>query len=151
MKLYVASSWRNDRQPRIVRYLRAYGHEVYDFRNPPGGDTGFHWSDISENWECWKQKEFTEALNHPMAERGFKLDWEGMQWAEACVLVMPCGRSPHLEAGYFVGAGKPLLILLSDGEPELMYKMATGVYADLGLLQIALQDIEAERNGDHAN
>jgi len=39
-------------------------------------------------------------------------------------LVMPCGRSAHLGAGYFSGAGKWLIILLSDGEPELMYNMA---------------------------
>ncbi len=48
-----------------------------------------------------------------------------MQWAEVGVMVMPCGRSAHLEAGYFVGARKPLLIILSDAEPELMYKMGT--------------------------
>ena len=46
-----------------------------------------------------------------------------MQWADTGVLVMPCGRSAHLEAGYFVGAGKRLIILINDSEPELMYKM----------------------------
>jgi hypothetical protein len=41
---------------------------------------------------------------------------------------MPCGRSAHLEAGYFVGAGKPLYIVIYDPcEPELMYKMATQI------------------------
>ncbi len=57
-----------------------------------------------------------------------------MVWADACVLVLPCGRSAHLEAGYFAGAGKPLLILLADGEPELMYKMASEIYTELGEL-----------------
>ena len=36
-KIYVASSWRNPHQPAIVEELRVAGHEVYDFRNPPGG------------------------------------------------------------------------------------------------------------------
>ena len=46
-----------------------------------------------------------------------------MKWADACVLVLPCGRSAHLEAGWFVGAGKPLHILQLDREePELMYR-----------------------------
>ena len=44
--------------------------------------------------------------------------------SSACVLVMPCGRSAHLELGHANGAGKPTAILLSDGEPELMYGMA---------------------------
>lgn len=40
-KIYVASSWRNQHYPEVVRRLREAGHEVYDFRNPPHGDAGF--------------------------------------------------------------------------------------------------------------
>ncbi|KKM57932.1 hypothetical protein LCGC14_1550120, partial [marine sediment metagenome] len=29
MKFYVASSWRNERQPHVVEYLRKMGHDVY--------------------------------------------------------------------------------------------------------------------------
>jgi nucleoside 2-deoxyribosyltransferase len=54
-----------------------------------------------------------------------------MQWADAGVLLLPCGRSAHLEAGYFVGSGKPLFVLLADGEPELMYRMATRLCVNL--------------------
>jgi hypothetical protein len=32
MKIYVASSWRNERQQDVVKTLRAANHEVYDFR-----------------------------------------------------------------------------------------------------------------------
>lgn len=42
MKIYVASSWRNNRQPDVVKFLRDLGHEVYDFKNPKPGDDGFH-------------------------------------------------------------------------------------------------------------
>lgn len=49
--IYVASSWRNDYQPIVVRELRSEGHEVYDFRNPSHGDKGFQWSDIDANWQ----------------------------------------------------------------------------------------------------
>lgn len=55
-----------------------------------------------------------------------------MKWADVGILLMPAGRSAHMEAGYFVAAGKPLLILLADGcEPELMWKMATALFADV--------------------
>jgi hypothetical protein len=59
-----------------------------------------------------------------------------MKLARACVLVLPCGRSAHIEAGYFVGAEKPLHILLtSRSEPELMWRMAYetggGIYTSL--------------------
>ena len=132
MKIYVASSWRNTVQPLVVATLRAAGHEVYDFRNPRAGDTGFHWSEIDPEWKQWSPRRFREALDHDIAQDGFMSDFTAMRWADACVLVLPCGRSAHLEAGWFVGAGKPLAILLDEGsEPELMYRMArTGICLD---------------------
>lgn len=132
MNIYVASSWRNEDQPNVVKVLRAAGHTVYDFREPRPGEHGFAWSDIDSEWQDWLPSEFRAALTHPLAVEGFMSDFTAMRHADACVLVMPCGRSAHLEAGWFVGAGKPLAILLADGEPELMYRMAyTGICIDL--------------------
>ena len=67
MKIYVASSWRNEFQPGVVEELRKLGHEVYDFRNPKKGNNGFQWSQIDENWQNWTPEEYTKALNHPIA------------------------------------------------------------------------------------
>lgn len=143
MRLYVASSWRNPIQPEVVDALRKAGHEVYDFRNPKPGNHGFRWSDIDPEYKNWDSRSFRAALGHPIAEAGFALDWNAMQWAEGGVLVLPSGRSAHLEAGYFVGAGKPLFILLdfvldAQGGPELMYKMATLVTPSMDELINAL-------------
>jgi hypothetical protein len=123
MRIYVASSWRNTDQPKVVEALRRGGHEVYDFKNPPNR-AGFAWSEIDPDWKNWTTQEYVSHLEHPDAKAGFDSDFEAMKWADACVCVMPCGRSAHLEAGWFTGMGKPLIILLSDAEPELMYKMA---------------------------
>ena len=120
-KIYVASSWGNNQQPYVVWALRKAGHEVYDFRNPAAA---FAWSDIDPKWVSWSPGEFRDALDHPIAVDGYGMDYNAMRWADAFVLLMPCGRSAHLEAGYAVGAGKPLVIILSDGEPELMYRLA---------------------------
>jgi hypothetical protein len=127
MKIYVASSWRNKKQPEVVTALRSLGHEVYDFRNPCPGDTGFQWSEIDPNWQSWSPPRFVEALEHPIAKDGFSKDMDSLIDADATVLVMPCGRSAHLELGYAVGAGQRTFILLSDGEPELMYRMVDGL------------------------
>lgn len=123
MKIYVASSWRNAYQQEVVNVLRAAGHEVYDFKNPGPGKEGFAWSDIDPDWKKWSCGTFVDALQHPIAEQGFDNDFDAMQWADACVMVMPCGRSAHVEAGWMQGAGKPTIVLLSTAEPELMYKM----------------------------
>jgi hypothetical protein len=127
MKIYVASSWRNERYPAVVCSLRAAGHEVYDFREPVPDDKGFHWSEIDPDWKGWSPAKYRECLEHPTAQLGFSRDMNALRNCEACVLVMPCGRSAHLEAGWACGAGKRLLILLADGEPELMNLMADGL------------------------
>ena len=89
------------------------------------GNIGFHWSEVDPEWEDWEAGEYKMALDHPVVEQGFQRDFNAMQWADAFVLVMPCGRSAHLEAGWAIGQGKPTCVLLENrNEPELMYKMA---------------------------
>lgn len=123
-RIYLASSWRNPSQPELVQKLRDAGHEVYDFRNPPNG-TGFSWSEISPDWEKWTAQEYIDALKHPCAQRGFWSDYAAMNWADTFVLLLPCGRSAHLEAGWAMGRGLDTLIITQDGEPpELMALMA---------------------------
>lgn len=134
--IYVASSWRNAVQPVVVERLRRDGHEVYDFKRPDTR-TGFAWSDIDPAWQDWSVTQFVDALNHPTAEAGFSSDWDAMERATACVLVMPCGRSAHIEAGYFRGAWKKLAIYLPPGhvfEAELMWKMADIVSPSLSAI-----------------
>ena len=129
MKIYVASSWRNPHQPRVVELLRELNHEVYDFRNPAPGNKGFAWSDIDEDWEQWTTEQYLAALKHPIAEKGFNLDFDAMKWADACVMILPCGRSANTEAGWMKGAGKKVFIYSPvKQEPELMYKIYDNVF-----------------------
>lgn len=148
-KIYVASSWRNHAQPGVVVMLRELGHEVYDFRNPANGEelrtgargtgTGFQWSEIDKDWQKWTAKQYRTALDHPLAEKGFHFDFDAMKWADICILVLPSGRSAHLEAGWCAGRGKPVYVLTQDGEePELMAKMCTAICTDWSELQQAL-------------
>ena len=123
--IYVASSWRCERQPMVVAALRSAGHEVYDFRNPAPGNHGFGWRQIRPEPPPWSAAETREVLAHPVANEGFRLDFEAMKRADVIVMVQPCGRSAALELGWGVGAGKRTCVLLADGqEPELMLKCA---------------------------
>ena len=131
MKVYVASSWRSPHQPDVVLALRAAGHEVYDFRNPPTR-SGFAWSDIDPDWQSWTVAEYVHALDHPLAMAGFKSDMDALRWCDACVYVLPCGRSASMELGWAVGAGKLTIALLDDAEPELMIKMVDHICTHLG-------------------
>lgn len=139
-RIYVASSWRNKHQPNVVDLLRMAGHEVYDFRNPPNGIKGFAWSDIDPEWQNWSANDYRDHLTKsPVAAFGFLNDLRGMQWADTCVLVLPCGRSAHLEAGWFCGQGKRCIILTEDGqEPELMALLANEICTSVDEVLFAL-------------
>ena len=131
--VYVASSWRNERQPAVVTLLRKADFQVYDFRHH-----GFHWSEIDPAWQEWTPETYRTHLTHPIAEAGFAKDMTALREADAVVLVNPCGRSSHLELAWALGAGKSGIILLSEGEPELMYKMATAICVSMDEVLAAL-------------
>lgn len=142
-KIYVASSWRNEFYPQVVKYLIEKGHEVYDFRNPPHGNGGFGWSEIDKDWMYWNTDQYKAALNHPIAEYGFNSDFNGMKWADVCVMVLPCGRSANTEAGWMKGSGKHVFVYQPiKQEPELMYKIYDNIVSSLGELSLAISDID---------
>ena len=131
-KIYLASSWRNEFQPRAVMQLREAGYEVYDFRNPPHGCGGFQWSKIDEGWQDWTPEEYRQNLSHPIADAGFKSDYDAMLECDICVMLLPCGRSAHAEAGWFAGAGRKVYVVCPvKQEPELMYKLFDGVFVSV--------------------
>lgn len=138
-RIYVASSWRNLHQPMIVDLLRDHGHEVYDFRNPPH-NTGFGWHQIGLSLPCSAEDYRKALLTHPRAAQGFMSDFAAMRWADTCLLVLPCGRSAHLEFGWMAGAGKRTLILTQDGEePELMALLADTICINVEEVLIELR------------
>ncbi len=132
--VYVASSWRNPVQVAVCAALKSCKIEHYDFRNPPGG-TGFSWREVKtdvppaagikakgSDWE--QMDEYLRMVQHPRAIEGYRADYDAMMRADTFVMVLPCGKSAHLELGWAVGMGKRTAILLEDPvEPELMYKM----------------------------
>lgn len=129
-KIYVASSWRNEQQQDVVNALRKDGHEVYDFKHHAPDNNGFHWSAVESDYSNWTPTKYARAIiESPIAAKGFAFDRDALYWCDTCVLVLPSGRSAHIEAGYAAGQGKHLFVLLSEQQfqPELMYLLANGM------------------------
>ena len=84
-KIYVASSWRNSFYPEVVKRLEEEGHDVYDFRNPPGGGSSFHWTDVDENADNWSFEDYSKGLKHPLAKKQFESDLMALDWADTCL------------------------------------------------------------------
>lgn len=130
--IYVASSWRNPMHTAVCAAFRSAGLVHYDFKNPPEA-TGFSWREVKSSpgagipgkgsdWES--VDDYLQMVSHPRALEGFDSDFTALEKADTVVLVLPCGKSAHLELGWACGAGKRTAILLEDPvEPELMYRM----------------------------
>jgi hypothetical protein len=108
----------------VIATLKAAGIDHYDFRNPPNS-TAFSWAQVGGlAGSSTPQATYLKLIDHPIAVAGYQVDLAAMQRADTFVLVLPCGRSAHLELGWAVGAGKRTAILLEDpATPELMYRM----------------------------
>ena len=95
----------------------------------------------------WKTDEFVDAIKWgpQLIEDGFHLDKSALDQCDTCVLLLPCGRSAHLEVGYAIGQGKPTIIVLDQEkfEPELMYLLADAVVPNLTGLPEALDGLRS--------
>lgn len=133
-RIYVASSWRNEYHGLVVEALCSAGCDVYDFKDPAAA---FSWRDAHPSgFRKMSADEHRGALAVPVARRGFLADMGALAWCTSLVLVLPCGRSAHTEAGWAKGQGRPVHVYQPEPqEPDLMYSMFDSIDDSLvGLL-----------------
>lgn len=130
--IYVIGSLRNDNVTTVARNLREYGFDVFDDWYAAGPEADDHW----RKYSIERGLSYEQALDHRPANQVFRYDKANLDRCDAAILVLPAGRSGHLELGYFIGTGKPGYILL-DGDYDrwdVMYRFATGVHRDLHVI-----------------
>jgi len=123
MRIYIASSWKNSKIcVEVAKYLRSEGHVVDCFADVSTGRYVFHFSEIGAH----DSLNAITFLRDERSQRAFKEDRRWLDWCECCLLILPAGRSSHLEAGYAAGKGKKLIILgeFPVGEFDVMYGFA---------------------------
>lgn len=124
--IYVIGSLRNPAIPKVAEALRSVGLDAFDDWYAAGPEADDYWRD----YEKGRGHNFRQALSNHAAKNVFEFDKRHLNRVDMGVLVMPAGKSGHLELGYLVGLGKPGFILL-DGEPErfdVMCQFATEVF-----------------------
>lgn len=139
MKLYLVGSLRNAEIPNIATALRARGYEVFDDWYAAGPEAD----------DCWKKYEqerghdYVAALEGHAARHVFEFDKKYLDACDAVVLVLPAGKSGHLEFGYCIGQGKPGVILVDSPDRwDVMYQFATNVVTNMEALGAALWRIQ---------
>ena len=133
--VYLIGSLRNPQVPIIANQLRVAGFEVFDDWFSAGPEADDKWRD----YEKARGRSFNEALKGYPARHVFAFDHHHLARASAVALILPAGKSGHLELGWALGQGKPGFILLDNPERwDVMYQFATGVVTSVPALIEAL-------------
>lgn len=143
--IYLIGSLRNPCIPALANVLRRQGLDVFDDWYSPGPEADDRW----QAYEKERGRSYVEALNGVHAEHVFRFDYEHLCRATAVVLMLPAGKSAHLELGWVLGRGKPGYILLepdhAEGRFDVMYKFATGVFDSITSLIDTLVELRVDQ------
>lgn len=131
--IYLIGALRNPAIQGIAKQLRQAGYGVWDEWHGAGPEADEWW----QKYEEYRGRTYQQALAGTHATDVFLFDRSYLDLADSAVLVMPAGKSGHLELGYFAGSKKPAFILF-DEEPkryDVMPNFATVCYSVPELLE----------------
>lgn len=131
--IYLIGSLRNPSVPDIANMLRSHGLDVFDDWYAAGPTADDSWRD----YEQQRGRSFEEALQGRAARHVFNFDFRHLDDATTAVLMLPAGKSGHLELGWALGRGKKGFVLLDNPERwDVMYQFASGVTTDIDKLVV---------------
>ena len=126
-KVYLIGSLRNPEIPRIGVEIRDRGFDVFDDWYAAGPEADDKW----QVYEMARGRTYKQALDDGHAAKHvFNFDLHHLSDSSVGVLVLPAGKSGHLELGWLLGKGIPGYVLF-DKVPDrwdVMYQFADGVF-----------------------
>lgn len=128
MKIYIIGTFKNDRVEPLGDKLRSLGFEVFDSWR------GTHPESDQVMWRYEQNRghSYKEALRGLAAQNAFQFDKKHLDESDLAIMVMDAGRSAHIEAGYMIGRGKPVFVLLEKDKKierlDLMHNFLTDFF-----------------------
>lgn len=127
--IYLMGSLRNPMVPVVANTMRDAGLDVFDdwFAAGPEAD------DCWQRYEQGRGRTMQEALRATHAKHVYAFDLEWLHACDTAVLLLPAGKSAHLELGWMLGRKQPgyVLYLEEPARMDVMYQFATGVFTSL--------------------
>lgn len=127
-RIYLIGSLRENSVRSLANRIRKLGFTVFDDWHAAGPRA----DDIWQEYEMGRGHTFIQGLAGEHARDVHKIDVEKIDKSDTGILLMPSGKSCHMEFGYMMGQGKRGYILI-PGEPErwdIMYRFATDLFTD---------------------
>jgi len=138
-QIYIIGSLRNEKIPHIAKELRKLGFKVFDDWFSPGPDADEFW----RKYEKVRGSTYKEALRNAAGKHVFEFDKEHIDESQIGVLIMPAGKSGHLELGYMIGQGKPCFVFFEE-EPERWDVMHQFAFENGGSICVTIDELKAE-------
>ena len=119
MRYFIASRWANMKQVQLLtENLTALGHTVFSFVSDPRnfiakdeiGPSPF--SKLTGEWR-----------DNPELKAAYEHDLEGLRESDVVILLLPAGRTSHLQAGIGFGLDKKMVMIGEPEAPETHYLM----------------------------
>lgn len=129
-KVYVVGALRNPAVTLIAQRLRdVLDCEVFDDWHAAHPDADDQW----RSYELDRGRSYPEALQSYAGQNVFQFDKKHLNESTHGLLVLPAGRSGHLELGYLAGRGAATAILLDKDYDrwDVMYAFAELVTDDI--------------------
>lgn len=122
---FIASRWRNrDTVLELFHKLQEKGKKVYCFMttdpyHSPHDDPEQTMTEYeaTENWE-----------NNVMIRDIFEKDMKALRSSEKLILLLPAGKSAHIEAGVAYGLGKECIVIGKQEKAESLYLIFNKTY-----------------------
>jgi hypothetical protein len=126
--IYMIGSLKNPKIPEIAKEIRGLGKELsveieaFDDWFSPGPEADDFW----RNFEKVRGSTYKQALRNYAGKHIFEFDKFHIDRADVGILIMPAGKSGHMELGYLMGRCKTCFVFFEE-EPErwdVMYQFA---------------------------
>ena len=101
----------------LTRRIREKSYKVYCFLEAPHSTHRIH-DDPEESMRAFEQLDWR---NDPYIKEVFHNDMEGEKNSEKFVMLLPVGKSCHIEAGVAYGLGKECILIGEERQAESLY------------------------------
>ena len=128
---FIASRWRNKTEVlELTEKIRKKGKTVYCFIEGDGTDY-----DLKDTKHKFTPEEFMDKfesipnwLNDPAVKEIFDADMDALKNSHTLILLLPAGKSAHIEAGTAYGMGKKCIVIGQQKETESLYLIFNEFY-----------------------
>lgn len=126
---FVASRYRNKPEVlRLVHALQEKGKKVYSFIESDASQkhVGTVDGDAEEQMRLYEARENWQQ--DPAIQEIFESDMQALRSSDALLLLLPAGKSAHMEAGAAYGMGKKCILIGEQKETESLYLIFNEFY-----------------------